>query len=210
VTDGTGLTLPVLGLNLPLSDVRIGALYFFGTPLRLQTGLIRGFLSHADAENLVIPPAWPHIGGLTLASALPGGTGNCATHNDMDVGPDPNSPGWWLHFNFIAAPVPFDEPPSGVTPIATHATLSPAYPNPFNPTVTIACTLPEPAYARLTVHTMAGALVAKLVDGNLPAGTNDVRWDGDDRQGHAVSSGVYVVRLQTGGDTVCRKIVLLK
>ncbi len=69
------------------------------------------------------------------------------------------------------------------------------YPNPFNPRTTIAFDLPAAGPCRVTIHALDGTLVRTLVDGILPAGPRRLAWDGTDRSGRAVPSGVYLVRL---------------
>ncbi len=44
----------------------------------------------------------------------------------------------------------------------------------------------------------------------MPNGESSVTWDGRDRNGHEVSSGVYFYRLIAGSDVETRKLVLLK
>lgn len=68
----------------------------------LGNGLIRGFLSEADADQIVLPP---ELGGAVLSSLLPGGTGNCAAGDDRDMLDGVS--GWWFHFEFEAVAVPF-------------------------------------------------------------------------------------------------------
>ena len=49
-----------------------------------------------------------------------------------------------------------------------------------------------------------------LVDDAKGAGGNMITWDGRDRSGRPAASGVYFVRLQTDGEGVARKAVLLR
>jgi hypothetical protein len=44
----------------------------------------------------------------------------------------------------------------------------------------------------------------------LPAGPALAVWDGTDESGRRMSSGVYLVRLQAGGENAFRKMMLLK
>jgi hypothetical protein len=100
---------------------------------------------------------------------------------------------------------------SGVddTPPA-RTTLYQNYPNPFNPTTVISFDLAKPGYVRLDVFDVAGRRVATLVDGNQPAGTAEVAWNGGDANGRPVSSGVYFYRLLADGMAQTKKMVLLK
>jgi hypothetical protein len=83
-------------------------------------------------------------------------------------------------------------------------------PNPFNPSTTISYLLPETETVRLVVYDVRGREVVVLTSGLRPAGRHDIRWDGRNRVGEAVSSGVYYYRLQTGNRTLVRKMLLLK
>ena len=84
------------------------------------------------------------------------------------------------------------------------------YPNPFNPTTTISYTTPASSMVLLNIYDAEGRLVTTLVNQPKPAGSFSATWDGRDRSGVNVASGVYFVRLQSSGKTQTRKIVLLK
>lgn len=206
VTEAADVTIDLAGLSLVLAECRIAATYV-GDPAQLQLGLISGFVPADVAANTILPGAWGFAGGASLASVLPGGSGNCASHSDLDTGPG-GARGWWFYINFIAAPVPFDNPAAATPPSRTA--LLPAYPNPFNPSVSLPFTLAEGAHARLSIFDVTGARVAVLLDATLAAGGHTARWDGRDTGGAPMASGVYVARLETGADTFSRKIVLLK
>jgi hypothetical protein len=79
------------------------------------------------------------------------------------------------------------------------------YPNPFNPTTTIAFSLPEPERAKLTVFDLQGNVVATLVNGRTEEGRHTAVFDGT-----GLPSGVYFYRLQAGSYTETRRLVLLK
>jgi len=100
--------------------------------------------------------------------------------------------------------------PTGVTASPRATALMQNQPNPFNPSTTIAFTLARAAQARLDVYDVSGRHVATLVAGAMPAGRNEAAWDGRDRDGNAVSSGVYFYRLVADGTSRTRKMVLLK
>jgi hypothetical protein len=105
------------------------------------------------------------------------------------------------------------DPQVGVrdTPDAQSQLTVEAYPNPFNPSVTVEFTSPRAGYALVTVHDARGAKVATLYDGGVAgARTHAVQWDGAASGGGIVSSGVYFVRVQAGGSVTSRKVVLAK
>jgi hypothetical protein len=84
------------------------------------------------------------------------------------------------------------------------------YPNPFNPSTTIAYELPAAESVSLKVYNAAGRLVRTLEDGTRNAGRHEVRWDGTDTGGRSVASGLYYYRLEAGGEARTRPMVLLK
>jgi hypothetical protein len=88
--------------------------------------------------------------------------------------------------------------------------LSQNHPNPFNPATTIEFTVPERDHVVLTVYNVAGQRVVTLVDQVMTEGHKGITWDGSNSQGSAVSTGVYFYRLQTGGKTLTKKMVVLK
>jgi hypothetical protein len=83
-------------------------------------------------------------------------------------------------------------------------------PNPFNPTTEIAYELNVDSQVRIDVFDATGEKVSTLVNGFRRAGKSFVRWDGRNEAGNQLASGVYFYRLRAGGDTVTRKMVLLK
>lgn len=89
-------------------------------------------------------------------------------------------------------------------------TLEPAYPNPFNPTTTIAFALPSPGSIRLSVVNTRGQTVSVLADGSYPAGRHIVTWNGRDQDGNPVASGIYLYILETPSGRRSRKMTLIR
>jgi hypothetical protein len=94
-------------------------------------------------------------------------------------------------------------------PVPTVA-LQPSHPNPFRSSTTIGFRLTGPTPVRLTVHDVAGRLVAVLLDGTRDAGLHEIEWNGRDVSGQRVHSGVYFYRLDTGRRVLVRKLVVVK
>ncbi len=93
-----------------------------------------------------------------------------------------------------------DGDPSAVggPPSAVGFSLHGAVPNPFNPVTTIAYELPQAAPVTLRIYDAAGRLVRTLLaETPVPAGRNDVVWNGLDDAGRQAASGVYLYRLET-------------
>ena len=89
--------------------------------------------------------------------------------------------------------------------IPEEFTLSQNYPNPFNPSTNITFGLPERAEVRLEVFDILGRQVATLVHEEMEPGHHSVVFDAG-----ALSSGMYIYRLQTGSKVLSRKMILIK
>lgn len=88
--------------------------------------------------------------------------------------------------------------------------LEQCFPNPFNPVATIRFSLSEQKHASIRIYDVTGRLVRTLVDGILSRGEHRVRWEGRNRRGAEVASGVYFYRLTTPGYTRTRRMILLR
>jgi hypothetical protein len=88
--------------------------------------------------------------------------------------------------------------------------LSQNYPNPFNPATLIKFSVRAPGDVKLRICDVEGRALRTLVDGWRGPGEYRVMWDGKRDDGTAVASGIYFYRLETGGLTATRKMVLLK
>jgi len=78
--------------------------------------------------------------------------------------------------------------------------MLPNYPNPMNPQnsgTTITFKLPHKSNVELTIYNVLGQKVKTLVNAVRYAGEFDASWDGRNRQGQMVSSGVYFCEIKT-------------
>jgi len=85
-----------------------------------------------------------------------------------------------------------------------------AYPNPFNPSTTVAFSLSQAGQTELAVYNIRGQRVRTLLNARLAAGEHTAVWNGRDDTGRAVAGGVYFCRLCTGAGSQMRKMLLLK
>ena len=88
--------------------------------------------------------------------------------------------------------------------------LHPNYPNPFNPVTTIRFELPRSAKTVLLVYDIVGQEVVRLVDEVLSPGYHKTSWNGKDRAGRKVASGIYIAKLTTPDWAQTMKMILLK
>ncbi len=88
--------------------------------------------------------------------------------------------------------------------------LQAPYPNPFNGVTEVRFSLARPGRASLCVVDVRGRVVRWLGSGRWAAGPHALRWDGRDDRGEPLPSGVYLVRLEAGGQVATRKVVLVR
>lgn len=84
------------------------------------------------------------------------------------------------------------------------------FPNPFNPSTTIAFELSAPANVRLVVYNMLGQIVREVVNDRRGSGVHRIIWDGRNQNGVSVSSGIYLYRLEAGSVVNSGKMLLIK
>ena len=83
--------------------------------------------------------------------------------------------------------------------------LGQARPNPASGSSLISFALERGGPATLKVYDLSGRLVSTLVNGSLPAGSHEVRFNGKGLPG-----GVYFYRLEAGNQSATRKLVLVR
>ena len=89
--------------------------------------------------------------------------------------------------------------------VSREYTLEQNYPNPFNPTTTIRYGLSHRSHVLITVYNTLGQKVTELVNGEIEAGSHEVKFDGSN-----LASGVYFYRLQAGSYTETKKLLLVR
>ena len=88
--------------------------------------------------------------------------------------------------------------------------LAPSRPNPVVRGTELAFELENPTQASLRIYDLSGKLVRTLVTGSLAAGPHTARWDTRDESGKPVASGVYYYRLEAGGLTATKQLVVTR
>ena len=97
----------------------------------------------------------------------------------------------------------------------TETRLLANYPNPFNPETWLPYELAVDSDVEIFIYNARGVLVRHLALGHQPAGyyvakSRAAYWNGRNRHGERVSSGVYFYQLRAGDISHLRKMVILK
>jgi hypothetical protein len=105
----------------------------------------------------------------------------------------------------------FNQDTTAIKPVDPGVTLPRSfeiisvYPNPFNPMLTIKAAALGPAQGVLELWSPQGRKVADIWQGRLLAGDNVITWNAAN-----YPSGVYLIRLVSGGKSIARSCVLIK
>lgn len=84
-------------------------------------------------------------------------------------------------------------------------------PNPFRHATRLRFALPRAGQASLEVYSVLGERIASLLQAtSLEPGYHTAVWDGRTSRGAQAPSGVYLLRLEVGNETLTRRIVLVR
>jgi hypothetical protein len=99
---------------------------------------------------------------------------------------------------------------------AVREILSPAvtritdvFPNPANPGAVVVFEIPRPGPTLISVYDAGGRLIRRQDLGHLETARHVMTWNGDNAEGSPVSSGVYFIRVESGGMSMTRRIVVV-
>lgn len=85
-----------------------------------------------------------------------------------------------------------------------------AYPNPFNPIITLEFILDRPGDIELNVYDIRGKLVKNVVKGFFRPGRHQVQWNATDEYGHKMASGSYFYSLKAENKVITKKMLLIR
>ncbi len=84
------------------------------------------------------------------------------------------------------------------------------YPNPFNPSTVINYQVSKPVFVRIEIYDINGKLIKTIVNRKHVSGKYKTIWNGKNKQGHNVASGVYFYRFKAGDMVLNKKMLLLR
>ena len=94
--------------------------------------------------------------------------------------------------------------------LPTVSELKPAFPNPFNSSITIPYNIHTRSDVTITISNILGQKILSFNFNSQLPGNYKVTWSGTNHRNISVSGGVYIVTLQTEKTTDFKKIILLK
>ena len=94
--------------------------------------------------------------------------------------------------------------------VPTKFALRQNYPNPFNPYTAIEYDLPRTVDVRITIYNILGQEVMTLVNARQDPVHYAVTWDGRNKNGNQVATGIYVYEINAGTFRKVRKMLLLR
>lgn len=133
-----------------------------------------------------------------------------AQTDNVSEGRESDGGGTWTSF---ATPTPGASNSGAVDVPGTVARvfrLLPSYPNPFNPVTHVCFEIPSDGRVRLEIFDVQGRLVSLLKDQTMASGPHEVVWNGKDRSGGDVASGVYFSRVSHGGADLTGRMTLVR
>lgn len=90
----------------------------------------------------------------------------------------------------------------------SRPTLHPVVPNPTTEAARVSFSMPNAQNVSVLVYDATGSVVREMWSGVAEAGHHSAVWDRRADDGQELPAGVYVLRLNTGGRTDSRKVVL--
>jgi hypothetical protein len=93
----------------------------------------------------------------------------------------------------------------GSSALPQTATVSAAYPNPFNPSTSFSMDLSADMDVTVKVFNLTGQLVDVITEGQLTKGKHDFVWNASN-----LASGVYFISTHAGHDLNTQKVMLIK
>jgi hypothetical protein len=193
--------LRIISAESPSSPYELGNYNTAGQALDVAVAVTDSFAFVADEANglrvvQISDPAFPQEVGFYLTAGEAYGV--AARRNLVFVADD-------SYFGIYDVSEAVAAAREWTRAVAQDFAILRAYPNPFNSATTLQLSLPRMIRGRLRVYDATGRTVGVLMEGMMPEGTRDVRFDGS-----GLASGTYFVRLESAQLSATQKICLVR
>lgn len=217
---GSGVLVEEWGGNTGIRLLNLGVDLTDAAALDRETGVRVTLTDHADVSADIVDPVNGRVIAHHEAGQLDAGT-QTIRFSDKDYVSawsegtyrvDIRARSTYDNGSTSTVAVPIEMAGAGGPAMPQRLALLGNTPNPFNPSTTIRFAVPAGANQpyNLRVYDVRGALVTELAAGQIGGGTHEVRWDGRDKNGAPVSSGIYLYRLEVGAQKLTGKMALVK
>ena len=98
----------------------------------------------------------------------------------------------------------------GIQMVPTEFDLSQNYPNPFNPQTTLHYQLAEDSKVSIRVFSLLGEEVGVLVNEKMNAGYYTLVWDGTNKMGQKLASGIHFACVDAENFSKIRKMTIMR
>jgi hypothetical protein len=215
-------------ISVNVSVANATSLEAFGLVVNYDTDKFE-FVSAAPAENDLLKTSggetplfsnWPEAGQVTIANAVingeaVSGEGDVVTLTFKVLREFEDNARFEIAQGVVFDPNALSNPAVtlgalNVESTPTEFALNQNFPNPFNPETTIKYQLAESAPVQLRIYNIVGQVVRTLVADQQSAGRYQIRWNGTDDRGVAVSSGIYFYQISAGKFQDVKRLMLLK
>ena len=89
-------------------------------------------------------------------------------------------------------------------------TINSVWPNPFSDSASLSLNLPKALPLQVRIYNLKGSLVKTLFTGKATQGVNTFSWDGRSDSGKQAPNGIYLLRINSGANSLTRKLIRLQ
>lgn len=161
----------------------------------ITAGIYQASTNAAGAYNLILP-----TGAYNVTASAPGYQSH--TQDEVLISEDLTTT-----LNFLL--YPGSEADDTQAP-ALKTQLNSCYPNPFSHHCTIRFELDKALHTRIELYDLRGRKVSTIIDETLASARYEHSFSAKETSGTSLPNGIYFLKMQAGGKTFTRKIVLKK
>ncbi len=145
----------------------------------------------------------------TKAAFLNPFIGWCGRADSQDPDPSGGMYKWKYKFSLDDDAIADGANTNNIIASKDNTTSLSAYPNPVSSSTNISFSLAQSQQVSLQIFDMSGRLIKKLANEIMTAGNHQLIWNVTDNNESAVSSGIYLLKLERGNTTETKKISVI-